>query len=52
MDARELTDKYHKMSADISEIKKQVEYLTLEVKKQRMLLDDLKIDIKMLGGKR
>ena len=52
MDARELTEKYHKMSADISELKKQVEYLTLETQKQRMLLEDLKIDIKMMEGKK
>ena len=52
MDARELTDKYYKMSTDISELKKQVAYLTTETEKLRVLMDDLKIDIKMMGGKR
>ena len=52
MDARELTDKYHKMSADISELKKQVDYLTNETQILRTLMADLKMDVKMLEAKR
>lgn len=52
MDARELTEKYYKMSTDITELKKQMEYVLTETEKLRVLMDDLKIDIKMMEGKR
>lgn len=53
MDARELTKKYQTLSNEFFEKKKQIEYLTEEVQKLRMLVDDLKIDVAMINhGKR
>lgn len=50
MDARELTNKYMDMSNELFQTKKQVEYLTQEFEKLRLLVDDMKIDIKMMEG--
>ena len=49
MDARELTDKYYRLSTEISELKRQVTHLTMETEKLRVLMDDLKVDVKMMG---
>lgn len=47
MDAKELTKVVERHTNEIYELKKQVEFLTQEVNKQRMLLDDLRIDVQM-----
>ena len=47
MDAKELTKVVERQTNEIHELKKQVEFLTQEVNKQRMLLDDLRIDVQM-----
>ena len=49
MDARELTKEYIKLSNDLFTTMKQVEYLTQEMEKLRMLVDDMKIDVQMLS---
>ena len=48
MDARELTKKYNDLSNTVIELKKEVEYLTQENTKLRMIVEDLKIDVQML----
>lgn len=48
MDAKELTEKYFVHHQDIYELKKKVEYLENEVTLLRRLVDDMRIDIKML----
>ena len=48
MDARELTKKVQEQENRIFMLEKQVEYLTQEFQKQRLLLDDMKIDVQML----
>lgn len=47
MDAKELTKVVERQTNEIYELKKQVEFLTQEVNKQRMLLDDLRIDVQI-----
>ena len=49
MDARELTKEYTRLSNELFTTKKQVEYLTQEMEKLRMLVDDMKIDVQMLS---
>jgi regulator of replication initiation timing len=51
MDARELTKTYNDLRNDVIELKKQVDYLTQENEKLRMIVEDLRIDIKMMGGR-
>lgn len=53
MDARELTKKYMDVSNELFTTKKQVKYLTQEVEKLRMIVDDMKVDVQMMqrGGK-
>ena len=48
MDARELTEKYHKLNGDVADIAKRLDYLEEEYKKIRMLIQDMSIDVKML----
>ena len=48
MDAKELTKKYYDLENRYTETKKQVEYLTQEFEKQRLIIEDMKIDLKML----
>lgn len=48
MDARELTKKYTDMSNELFQTKKQVEFLTQEIEKLRLLVDDMKIDVQMI----
>lgn len=52
MDARELTKEYTKISNELFITKKQVEYLTQELEKLRMLVDDMKIDVQMMQNRR
>lgn len=52
MDAKELTKKYNEQHNQIRELTKQVEYLTQELEKQRLILDDMKIDVQMLQQSR
>ena len=52
MDARELTKEYTRLSNDLFTTMKQVEYLTQEMEKMRMLVDDMKIDVKMMQRER
>lgn len=48
MDAKELTKVVEKQDNEICELKKKVEYLTIEFEKQRLLISDMKIDVQML----
>lgn len=45
MDAKELTKVVNNQSSEIIELKKQVDYLTQEVEKLRLLMDDMKYDV-------
>lgn len=49
MDAKELTKAYHTQEARISELEKQVRFITDEYEKLRLFVDDLRIDVKMLN---
>lgn len=49
MDAKELTKAYHTQEARISELEKQVRFITDEYEKLRLFVDDLQIDVKMLN---
>lgn len=48
MDARELTPIVEKNKDEIFLLKKQVEFLTQEFEKQRMIINDMQIDLKMM----
>lgn len=48
MNAQELTSKWYEDHAKISEQQKQIDYLTQEVEKLRMIVSDMQIDIEML----
>lgn len=48
MDAKELTKVVDRQSNTIAELKKQVEYLTQELEHQRIIINDMKIDVQML----
>ena len=48
MDARELTKEYWNLRNEYDHTKKQVDYLTMECEKLRMLVDDMQVEIKML----
>lgn len=48
MDARELTQVTNKHANEIYELKKQVDFLRQEFEKQRLIISDMQIDIKML----
>ena len=52
MDARELTPIVEKNKDRIFLLERQVETLTQEVQKLRMIVDDMQIDVKMLQGRR
>jgi regulator of replication initiation timing len=52
MDAKELTKKYHEQRYQIDELKKEVEFLLNENKRLSMLVDDLRVDVKMLEQSR
>lgn len=49
MDAKELTQKYYALTNEFVEVKKQVEFLTQEFEKQRLIIEDMKIDVQMLS---
>ncbi len=48
MDARELTKMFYQSQDRIIELEKQVSFLMQELEKQRVLMSDLQIDVKML----
>jgi hypothetical protein len=48
MDARELTKEYIDIKDRVIKLERQVSYLTQELEKQRLLMDDMKIDVQML----
>lgn len=52
MDAKELTKAYIKLSNEYQETKATVNYLEQEVKKLRMHVNDLMVDMKMLQNER
>ena len=52
MDARELTEKYHKMKAEIADLEKRIAELELLVERMRLAVNDGMVDIAMLSGKR
>lgn len=52
MNAQELTEKYLKDHQRLSDLEKEVEYLKQEYEKQRMILNDALIDIKMLQSRK
>lgn len=47
-DARELTKLMEDTRDRVRELEKQVEYLTQELEKQRILMDDMKVDVQMM----
>ncbi len=51
MDAKELTKVVEKQDNIIHELKKTVDYLTIEFEKQRMLINDMRIDLQMMQRK-
>lgn len=47
-DARELTKLMEDTRNRVNELEKQVEYLTQEYEKQRLIMDDMKVDVQMM----
>ena len=47
-DAKELTKLMEDTRDQMKELEKQVEFLTQEFEKQRLLMDDLKVDVQMM----
>ena len=52
MDARELTKKVTDQENRIYHLEKEVEFLSQELQKQRLLLNDLDIDVHMFQNRR
>ena len=52
MDARELTQNYHRMKGEIADLQRQVADLEDIVEKMRCAINDGLIDIALLSGKR
>lgn len=52
MDARELTKKVTDQENRIYHLEKQVEFLTMELEKLRLLFSDLDMDVHMLQNRR
>ena len=50
MDARELTKQMYAQQNITNEHEKRIAYLEQEIEKLRMVVDDMKIDIKMMQG--
>ena len=50
MDARELTKQMFNQQNVTNEHEKRIDYLEQEIAKLRMVVDDMKIDIKMMQG--
>ena len=48
MDARELTKKVQELENKVYLLEKLVDYLTQEFEKQRLLMDDMRIDVQMM----
>lgn len=48
MDARELTKKVIDQENRIFKLERQVDFLTQEYEKQRLLMDDLRIEVQMM----
>ena len=48
MDAKELTKKVQDQENRIFKLEKQVDFLTQEYEKQRLLMDDLRIEVQMM----
>ena len=48
MDTKELTKKYYEMRYKVDDLEKKVSFLEQECEKQRMFIEDMKIDIQML----
>ena len=49
MNAIELTKAHNDLTNRVIELEKQVKYLTQELEKQRLITEDLKVDVKMLS---
>ena len=47
-DAKELTKLMEDTRDRVRELEKQVEYLTQEYEKQRLIMDDMKVDVQMM----
>ena len=47
-DAKELTKLMEDTRNRVRELEKQVEFLTQELEKQRILIDDMKVDVQMM----
>ena len=47
-DAKELTKLMEDTRNRVIELEKQSEYLTQELEKQRILMDDMKVDVQMM----
>ena len=51
MDAKELTKRYHDMENRVIHLERENEYLRQEFEKQRLIIDDMKTDVKMLTSR-
>ena len=52
MDARELTKKMYEQENTTNNHEKRIKYLEQELAKLRMLMDDVKIDLKMMQDRK
>lgn len=52
MNANELTARYNEIIKRVKELENIVNWLEQESEKQRLLLDDISIDVQMLQGRR
>ena len=52
MNAKELTIEVRRLSDMVQELKHQTDYLTQEFEKLRMHLEDLRVDVKMIEGRK
>jgi hypothetical protein len=52
MDARELTEKYHKLNGELADITHRLDLLEEEYRKTKLLIEDMSIDVKMLRVKK
>lgn len=50
MNAHELTIVVNKMTSELMEVQKEAKFLKQELEKIRLLVSDLQIDVKMMGG--
>lgn len=50
MDARELTKFINQLSNNVIDMKKEMDYMNQQLQKLKVVVADLQIDVKMMGG--